>query len=164
MIRRCNDKDFAAILEIINDAAQAYRGAIPTDRWKDPYMPEQELRHEIASGVLFWGYEEEGELIGVMGIQDVADVTLIRHAYVRTVQRRRGIGATLLSHLRQVAEKPILIGTWKSATWAVRFYSKHGFRVVPEEEKNRLLRKYWDIPDRQIETSLVLAEAQRPLR
>jgi len=164
MIRLCKDEDFDAIVEIINDAAQAYRGAIPADRWKDPYMPEQELRHEIASGVVFWGYEEDGELIGVMGIQDVADVTLIRHAYVRTAQRRRGIGARLLSHLQKLAEKPILIGTWKSATWAVRFYGKHGFRVVSEEEKNRLLRKYWAIPDRQIETSLVLAEVQRPLR
>jgi N-acetylglutamate synthase-like GNAT family acetyltransferase len=164
MIRRCTDADFSAILEIVNDAAQAYRGAIPADRWKDPYMPEQELRHEIANGVVFWGYEEDHELIGVMGIQDVADVTLIRHAYVRTTRRRGGIGARLLSHLQELAEKPILIGTWKSATWAVRFYSKHGFRVVSEQEKNRLLRKYWAIPERQIETSLVLAEVQRPLR
>jgi len=113
---------------------------------------------------VFWGYEENGELVGVMGIQDVADVTLIRHAYVRTPHRRRGIGAALLSHLRKLAEKPILIGTWKAATWAVHFYKKHGFRVVPEAEKNRLLKKYWSIPDRQIETSLVLAEVQRPLR
>jgi N-acetylglutamate synthase-like GNAT family acetyltransferase len=164
MIRLCVDDDFGAILEIINDAAQAYRGAIPADCWKDPYMPEPELRHEIANGVAFWGCEENDELVGVMGIQDVADVTLIRHAYVRTALRRRGIGAKLLTHLHKLAEKPILIGTWKSATWAVRFYSKHGFRVVPEEEKNRLLRKYWTIPDRQIETSLVLAEVRRPLR
>lgn len=164
MIRPCTEADFSAILEIVNDAAQAYRGAIPADCWKDPYMPEQELRHELASGVVFWGYEENGELVGVMGIQDVADVTLIRHAYVRTAQRRGGIGAALLSHLHKLAEKPILIGTWKAATWAIRFYKKHGFRVVPEEEKNRLLRKYWTIPDRQIDTSLVLAEVQRPLR
>lgn len=164
MIRPCTEADFSAILEIVNDAAQAYRGAIPADCWKDPYMPEQELRHELASGVVFWGYEENGELVGVMGIQDVADVTLIRHAYVRTAQRRGGIGAALLSHLHKLAEKPILIGTWKAATWAIRFYKKHGFRVVPEEEKNRLLRKYWTIPDRQIETSLVLAEVQLPLR
>lgn len=164
MIRLCKDTDFDAIAEIVNDAAQAYRGAIPADCWKEPYMPEQELRHELASGVVFWGYEENGELIGVMGIQDVADVTLIRHAYVRTPHRRRGIGAALLFHLRKLAEKPILIGTWKAATWAVRFYKKHGFRVVPEAEKNRLLQKYWSIPDRQIETSLVLAEVQRPLR
>ena len=164
MIRRCKDTDFDAIVEIINDGAQAYRGAIPADCWKEPYMPAQELRHELASGVVFWGYEENGELVGVMGIQDVADVTLIRHAYVRTAHRRRGIGAALLSHLRKLAEKPILIGTWKAATWAVHFYQKHGFRVLPEEEKNRLLRKYWTISDRQIETSLVLAEVQRPLR
>lgn len=164
MIRLCVNDDFGAILEIVNDAAQAYRGAIPADCWKDPYMPEAELRHEIANGVAFWGCEENDELVGVMGIQDVADVTLIRHAYVRTALRRRGIGAKLLTHLHKLAEKPILIGTWKSATWAVRFYSKHGFRVVPEEEKNRLLRKYWTISDRQIETSLVLAEVQRPLR
>lgn len=164
MIRPCTEADFSAILEIVNEAAQAYRGAIPADCWKDPYMPEQELRYELTSGVAFWGYEENGELIGVMGIQNVADVTLIRHAYVRSAHRRRGIGAALLCHLRKLADRPILIGTWKAATWAIRFYRKHGFRVVPEEEKNRLLRKYWTIPDRQIETSLVLTEVQRPLR
>jgi len=164
MIRRCTETEFSAILEIVNDAAQAYRGAIPADCWKEPYMPAQELRHELASGVVFWGYEENGELVGVMGVQDVADVTLVRHAYVCTPHRRRGIGAALLFHLRKLAEKPILIGTWKAATWAVHFYQKHGFRVLPEEEKNRLLRKYWTISDLQIETSLVLAEVQRPLR
>ena len=158
MIRLCKDTDFDAIVEIINDGAQAYRGAIPADRWKDPYMPEQELRHELAGGVVFWGFEENGELVGVMGIQDVADVTLIRHAYVRTVNRGRGIGAALLLHLRSLATKPILIGTWKAATWAIRFYQKHGFRLVAEDEKNRLLKKYWSIPQRQIETSVVLAE------
>jgi GNAT superfamily N-acetyltransferase len=158
MIRRCTDADFDAIVEIINDGAQAYRGAIPADCWKDPYMPAQELRHELAGGVVFWGFEENGELVGVMGIQDVADVTLIRHAYVRTAHRRRGIGAALLSHLRGLAGKPILIGTWKAATWAIRFYRQHGFRLVAEEEKNRLLTKYWSIPERQAETSVVLAE------
>ena len=158
MIRLCKDTDFDAIVEIINDGAQAYRGAIPADRWKDPYMPEQELRHELAGGVVFWGFEENGELVGVMGIQDVADVTLIRHAYVRTINRGRGIGAALLLHLRSLATKPILIGTWKAATWAIRFYQKHGFRLVAEDEKNRLLKKYWSIPQRQIETSVVLAE------
>lgn len=158
MIRRCDDADVSAIFTIINDAAQAYRGAIPPDRWKEPYMPEQELRHEIAAGVAFWGYEDDGKLVGVMGIQDVADVTLIRHAYVRTSHRNRGIGAALLSHLRTLTGKPILIGTWKAATWAIRFYEKHGFRVVSEQEKNRLLRKYWSIPARQVETSVVLAE------
>lgn len=158
MIRRCKDTDFDVIVAIINDGAQAYRGAIPADCWKEPYMPEQELRHELAGGVVFWGFEENGDLVGVMGIQDVADVTLIRHAYVRTAYRRRGIGAALLSHLRSVAAKPILIGTWKAATWAIRFYRKHGFRLVAEEEKNRLLKKYWSIPQRQVETSVVLAE------
>ena len=158
MIRRCKDTDFDAIVEIINDGAQAYRGAIPADCWKDPYMPEQELRHELAGGVVFWGYEENGELVGVLGIQEVADVTLIRHAYVRTAHRRRGIGAALLSHLRRLAGKPILIGTWNAATWAIRFYRKRGFRLVAEEEKIRLLTKYWSIPQRQVETSVVLAE------
>ena len=160
MIRRCKDTDFDAIVEIINDGAQAYRGAIPADCWKDPYMPEQELRHELAGGVVFWGFEENGELVGVMGIQDVADVTLIRHAYVRTAHRRRGIGAALLSHLRRLAGKPILIGTWATASWAIRFYEKHGFALISGEEKNRLLRKYWSIPERQIETSVVLAETR----
>lgn len=163
MIRLCVEADFSAILEIVNDAAQAYYGAIPADCWKDPYMSEQELRHELASGVVFWGYEKN-ELVGVMGIQDVGDVTLIRHAYVRTAQRGRGIGAELLSHLRELGEKPILIGTWKAATWAIRFYQKHGFRLVAEEEKNRLLKKYWSIPQRQMVTSVVLAETPSALR
>ena len=160
MIRRCKDTDFDAIVAIINDGAQAYRGAIPADCWKDPYMPEQELRHELADGVVFWGYEEHGHLVGVMGIQDVADVTLIRHAYVRTAHRSRGIGAALLLHLRSLAAKPILIGTWATATWAIRFYEKHGFAPISGEEKNRLLRKYWSIPERQVEMSVVLAEAR----
>ena len=158
MIRRCKDTDLEAIAEIINDAAQAYRGAIPADCWKDPYMPEQELRHELASGVAFWGFEENDDLVGVMGIQDVADVTLIRHAYVRTARRNRGIGTSLLTHLRTLTAKPILIGTWATASWAIRFYEKHGFALISSEEKNRLLRKHWSIPERQIETSVVLAE------
>lgn len=158
MIRPCIDTDFDVIIEIINDGAQAYRGVIPADCWTEPYMPEQELRHELAGGVVFWGFEENGELVGVMGIQDVAEVTLIRHAYVRTAFRRRGIGAALLSHLRGLAGKPVLIGTWKAATWAIRFYQQHGFRLVAEDEKIRLLKKYWSIPQRQVETSVVLAE------
>lgn len=157
MIRQCTDNDFEAILEIINDAARAYKGVIPSDRWNDPYMPEEYLRHEIESGVAFWGYEENGELIGVMGIQDVQDVTLIRHAYVRTAMRNQGIGGKLLFHLRQMTTRPLLIGTWADATWAIRFYEKHGFRLVSREEKDRLLKKYWTIPERQIETSVVLA-------
>ena len=121
-------------------------------------MPKEELRHEIDAGVVFWGYEEEGELLGVMGIQPVQDVTLIRHAYVRTAQQNRGIGGKLLAHLRTRTDRPILIGTWADAVWAVRFYEKHGFRMVSPEEKNRLLIKYWSIPERQVETSVVLAE------
>ena len=158
MIRPCADADFHAILDIINDAAQAYRGIIPGDCWHEPYMPEAELGHQIESGVRFWGYEENGELSGVMGIQDVRDVTLIRHAYVRTVCRNRGIGALLLAHLRTLTAKPILIGTWAAADWAIRFYEKHGFALIGNDEKNRLLRKYWSIADRQIETSVVLAD------
>jgi N-acetylglutamate synthase-like GNAT family acetyltransferase len=158
MIRPCTDGDFETMYEIVNDAAQAYKGIIPADRWKEPYMPREELQHEIDDGVQFWGYEEDGELVGVMGIQDVQDVTLIRHAYVRTARRGQGIGSRLLAHLRTLTTRPILIGTWADATWAVRFYEKHGFRVVSEEEKNRLLRKHWSIPERQVETSVVLAE------
>ena len=158
MIRLCNNSEFDTIYEIVNDAAQAYRNVIPVDRWKEPYMPKDELRHAMDEGVVFWGYEEDGELIGVMGIQHVQDVTLIRHAYVRTARRKQGIGGKLLSHLRKQTERPLLIGTWADAVWAIRFYEKHGFRLVTEEEKNRLLKKYWSIPERQVETSVVLVE------
>ncbi len=158
MIRRCENSDFESIYEIINDAARAYKRIIPADRWKEPYMPREELRHEIDHGVVFWGYEESGELVGVMGIQDVQDVTLIRHSYVRTAKRNQGIGGKLLTYLRQLTDRPILIGTWADATGAIAFYEKHGFHRVTPEEKYRLLRKYWSIPDRQIETSVVLAE------
>ena len=158
MIRPCEDTEFDTIYEIINDAAQAYRGVIPADRWKEPYMPKDELRHALEEGIVFWGYEEDGELIGVMGIQPVQDVTLIRHAYVRTAEQNRGIGGRLLSHLRTLADRPILIGTWADAVWAIRFYEKHGFRLVSPEEKERLLKKYWSIPERQVETSVVLAD------
>jgi len=158
LIRRCETSDFDTIYTIINDAAEAYRGTIPTDCWKEPYMTKEELRSEIRDGVEFWGYEAEGELIGVMGIQQVQDVTLIRHAYVRTANRNRGIGGTLLSFLRRQSTRPILVGTWKAADWAIKFYEKHGFRLVSAAEKDRLLRRYWSIPPRQIETSVVLAE------
>jgi N-acetylglutamate synthase-like GNAT family acetyltransferase len=161
VIRPCRDGEFAVIWEIVNDAAQVYKGVIPADRWKEPYMPREELRHELESGVSFWGYEEDGELVGVMGIQHVQDVTLIRHAYVRTGRRNQGIGGQLLSHLQGQTTRPTLVGTWRDATWAIRFYQKHGFRLVsPEEEKNRLLRKYWAIPERQVETSVVLADQE----
>jgi len=146
------------IYEIINDAAQAYNGVIPPDCWKEPYMSKDELRHEMDAGVAFWGYEEDGRLVGVMGIQHVQDVTLIRHAYVRTGQQHRGIGGQLLSYLRTQTVYPVLVGTWADAIWAIRFYEKHGFRLVSSEEKDRLLRKYWSIRERQIETSVVLAD------
>ena len=156
MIRPCTSSDFSAMFEIVNDAAQAYKGIVPPDRWHEPYMPEDELQHEIDCGVAFWGYEEDGSLVGVMGIQPVQDVTLVRHAYVRTARRGQGIGGQLLVHLLARAHSPVLVGTWAAATWAIRFYEKHGFRLVTPEEKDRLLRTYWRIPERQVETSVVL--------
>ena len=158
MIRECVDDDFEAVYEIINDAGEAYRGIIPPDRWHEPYMPREELREEISAGVAFLGYEQDGELAGVMGIQDIQDVTLIRHAYVRTALRGRGIGGVLLARIMDEATRPVLIGTWADAVWAVRFYERHGFKVVPPQQKELLLRKYWNVPDRQIETSVVLAD------
>jgi N-acetylglutamate synthase-like GNAT family acetyltransferase len=158
LVRRCDDNDFESIYLIINEAAQVYRGVIPSDRWKQPYMSKDELQHEIRDGVRFWGYEEDGKLVGVMGIQDVADVSLIRHAYVLKSEQNRGIGTKLLSHLLTQTSRPILVGTWAAATWAVRFYEKHGFELVTKGTKDRLLRTYWSIPERQIETSVVLAD------
>ena len=157
-IRGCVAADLPAMLEIINDAAIAYKGVIPADRWQEPYMPSEELEHEVAAGVRFSGYVENGILLGVMGIQDVKDVTLIRHAYVRTNARNQGIGGKLLSRLITQTQRPILLGTWAAATWAIRFYERYGFTVVTENEKNILLRKYWSIPDRQIATSVVLVD------
>ncbi len=158
MIRRCVETEFEVILAIINDAARAYEGVIPADRWRDPYMSAEELRSEIEDGVVFWGYEQAGALVAVMGVQDTDDVTLIRHAYVRTASRSRGIGGKLLTHFVERTSRPMLIGTWAAAEWAVRFYEHRGFHVVSQEEKDRLLRRYWSIPERQIETSVVLAD------
>jgi GNAT superfamily N-acetyltransferase len=158
MIRRCKPNDFEAIYTVINDAAEAYKGVIPEDRWNTPYMTKNELRQEIDNGVVFWGYEDGGELVGVMGIQGVKDVTLIRHSYVRTSRQGEGIGGKLLSALRKKTGRPILIGTWADAVWAIRFYEKHGFRLVSSQEKDRLLKTYWSIPERQIETSVVLRD------
>jgi len=160
MIRRCDDHDFELIWAIINDGAQAYKGIIPQDCWTEPYMTRKDLQHEIDEGVVFWGYEENGSLLGVMGLQQVQEVTLIRHAYVRTSSQKRGIGRHLLAHLRGLTSSPVLIGTWADAVWAIQFYEKHGFEVVGPQEKNRLLKKYWTVPERQIETSVVLAEAK----
>jgi N-acetylglutamate synthase-like GNAT family acetyltransferase len=158
MIRRCEDHDFELMYAIINEAAQAYKGIIPVDRWTEPYMSSDELHHEIEDGVEFWGCEENGTLVGVMGMQRVRDVTLIRHAYVRTLSQKQGIGAQLLTHLRALASGPFLIGTWADAVWAIRFYERHGFQVVTPRQKDSLLRRYWKVPARQIETSVVLAD------
>lgn len=157
MIRQCKESDFNALFEIINDAAQSYKGMIPEDRWNEPYMPFKELMREIEDGVAFWGWEHDGQMLGVMGIQDKGDVTLIRHSYVRTQSQKMGIGTKLLQHLESMTEKPILIGTWAASSWAISFYEKNGYTLVSEEEKNRLLGNYWSIPKRQMETSVVLA-------
>lgn len=159
MIRNCRETELEVIRQIINDAAQAYKGVIPADCWSEPYMPQPELAEEIAAGVRFLGYEEAGELLGVMGVQDVLDVTLIRHAYVRTSHRNRGIGGQLLSQLAEHAERPLLIGTWADAEWALRFYQNRGFRLVAPEDKDPLLIEYWTVPPRQREVSVVLADS-----
>ncbi len=156
-IRRCRDDERAAILGIVNAAAHAYRGVIPADQWHEPYMPADELDREIADGVAFWGYEAEGELLGVMGIQPVEDVELIRHAYVSPASQGAGVGSALLGHLMGSATRPVLVGTWAAAEWAIRFYERHGFELVSPERKDDLLRTYWSIPERQTLTSVVLA-------
>ena len=156
-IRPCRNDEFSRIHFIINEAATAYRGVIPEDRWHEPYMPEQELESEVAAGVRFLGwYSPREALLGVMGAQDVQDVTLIRHAYVLSADQRRGIGSALIAALLEGTERPVLVGTWKAATWAVTFYERHGFRIV--DDAGRVLRRFWTIPERQIETSVVLAD------
>jgi N-acetylglutamate synthase-like GNAT family acetyltransferase len=159
MIRCCDKRDFELIWSIINDGARAYQGVIPADCWTEPYMSGDNLRDEIQDGVTFWGYEENQTLAGVMGIQQVQDVALIRHAYVRTNCQNHGIGGRLLAHLRTLASGPILIGTWADALWAIRFYERHGFHVVAPQVKQRLLKRYWKVPDRQVEMSVVLADS-----
>ncbi|NQS89743.1 GNAT family N-acetyltransferase [Patescibacteria group bacterium] len=162
MMRRLLSQDFNSILRVVNDAAQACKGVIPDDRWKEPYMSVKELREQIDSGVEFFGLEEKGEIIGVMGIQHIKDVTLIRHAYVLTKHQKRGIGEKLLKYLMSLVKYPeILVGTWKDANWAIQFYEKHRFKLTSSKEKDSLLRKYWDIPERQIETSVVLRFSRR---
>ena len=160
LIRHSTKQDFEAILAIINDAAEAYRGVIPEDRWHEPYMSADELTKEIADGVVFWLAENDGQLLGVMGIQDKGDVALVRHAYVATKLRRKGAGTSLLHHVEGLASKPMLIGTWADASWAIDFYRRNGYAVVSNAEKERLLRKYWAIPVRQIETSVVLGDGR----
>lgn len=158
LIRKSVAADLEAMLAIVNDAAQAYRGVIPADRWHEPYMPADELAQEIADGVAFWVAEEEGRPLGVMGIQDKVDVALVRHAYTAPTIQRKGVGTRLLRHVESVADKPILIGTWADAWWAIDFYRRNGFTVVANSDKDRLLRTYWSIPARQIEASVVLAD------
>ncbi len=158
MIRSYSPEDFQKILALINESAQAYKGVIPEDRWHNPYMSEQYLKNEIEEGVRFSVYEEKETILGVMGIQDVLDVTLIRHAYVLTNHRGRGIGGKLIHHFMNNDSRPILVGTWAAALWAIQFYEKHGFRQVATDEKRRLLKKYWTIPERQVETSVVLTD------
>ena len=157
-IRPCRDDERSTVLAIVNEAAQAYRGVIPADCWHEPYMPAEELDREIEDGVVFWGYEDDGELVGVMGIQDVGEVDLIRHAYVSPGSQRRGIGSALLERLVGSAARPILVGTWAAAEWAIDFYLSHGFELVSPERGAELLKTYWSIPERQIETSVVLAK------
>ncbi len=158
VLRPCRHDERAAILRIVDAAAEAYRGVIPADQWREPYMPADELGAEIAAGVEFWGYEDGGDLVGVMGIQAVDDVDLIRHAYVAPAAQGRGVGSALLRHLLSTRTRPVLVGTWAAAEWAIRFYRGHGFELVsPPERKDELLRRYWTISARQIETSVVLA-------
>ena len=157
-IRRCRDDERAAILAIVNAAAEAYRGVIPADCWHEPYMPLDELDAEIRAGVAFWGFEADGMLAGIMGMQPVGDVDLIRHAYVLPTRQRHGVGSALLRHLGTLSTRRMLIGTWATAEWAIRFYRRHGFELVSPERKTELLKTYWTVPDRQIETSVVLAK------
>jgi GNAT superfamily N-acetyltransferase len=161
-VRRCRDDEREAILAIVNAAAEAYRGVIPPDRWHEPYMPAAELDREIAAGVEFWGFEADGALAGIMGIQPVGEVDLIRHAYVAPASQRQGVGAALLDRLARSSTRQRLVGTWAAAEWAIRFYQRHGFELVPPERGAELLRTYWTIPERQIATSVVLADP--PLR
>ncbi len=164
MILESQKSDFNIIYEIINDASSAYKGNIPEDCWKEPYMTQEELHEQIADGVEFWCYHCEGTIVGVMGIQQKSDVTLIRHAYVKTIVRNKGVGGKLLRHLSTLTDKPILIGTWEDASWAIGFYIKNGFIQMTDIEKEQLLRKYWNIPLRQIESSVVLVSPDFDLK
>jgi GNAT superfamily N-acetyltransferase len=158
LVRKSVESDLSSIFAVVNAAAQVYRGVIPMDRWHEPYMPQDELVREIGQGVIFWVAESEGALLGVMGIQDKGAVALVRHAYVAPTTQRKGVGTRLLRHVEGLTDKPILIGTWADASWAIEFYRRNGFTLVPDTHKDRLLRTYWSIPDRQIETSVVLAD------
>jgi GNAT superfamily N-acetyltransferase len=156
-VRWCSDRESTEILEIINAAAEAYRGVIPADRWHEPYMARDEFERETASGVRFCGYEADGALVGVIGIQDVGDLDLIRHAYVLPAAQRQGAGGALLEELVGRSDRQMLVGTWAAARWAISFYERHGFALVSPSRAADLLKTYWNIPSRQIETSVVLA-------
>jgi GNAT superfamily N-acetyltransferase len=158
LLRPCKDSDFDALLSIINDGATAYRGIIPEDRWTTPYMSADKLRYELHTGISFSCVESGGGLVGAMGSQQVDDALLIRHAYVLTACQRHGFGSELLVGLVEHAPWPVLIGTWKAAHWAIRFYEKHNFNLIEGDEKDRLLDRYWRIPARQVETSVVMAD------
>ena len=160
MIRDCGLRDFDAMLDIVNQAAEAYRAFVPAEEWKDPYMPEEELRQDLAAGVRFVGWEQEGGLVGIMGSQPVCDVALIRHAYVRPEWQRHSIGSALLGELRRRTQQPMLVGTWAASSWAIRFYEKHGFHGVPDARREALLRRYWTVPEAQIAASVVLADVE----
>jgi GNAT superfamily N-acetyltransferase len=160
LIRQSRKVDSSAMLAIVNIAAQAYRGVIPADRWREPYMPPDELEKEITDGVIFWVAEEDGRLLGVMGIQDKGEVALVRHAYVIPTVQRKGVGTSLLRHAQDLTHKPVLIGTWADASWAIEFYRRNGFTIVPNPYKDSLLRRYWSIPERQVEASVVLADGR----
>ena len=160
MIRKCKQSEFEMIDEIINDAARSYKGVIPADCWHEPYMSREQLEKEIEQGVVFWGLEKDGKLVAVMGIQDKGDVDLIRHAYVKTQLQNKGFGTHLLQHLESTGDKTILIGTWADAGWAIAFYQKNGYRLVTKAEKDELLGKYWRIPTRQVQSSVVLANTK----
>ncbi len=159
MIRQASKSDFDTIYEIINDAAIAYKGRIPDDCWHEPYMSTEALIKQMEEGVEFYCYEHEEEVAGVMGMQDKGDVNLIRHAYVRTKHRKHGIGSKLIQFIFEKSNKPVLVGTWRDATWAIDFYFKHGF-VLVDQETEMLLRKYWNIPERQLNVSVVLAKPE----
>ena len=154
MIRNCQPDDTERIYLIINEAAKAYEGVIPPDRYHQPYMPIDELKREIKR-MIFVGCEIDGELVGIMGMEPIKDVTLIRHAYILPDYQQQGIGTKLLKHIEgMVTTSRLLVGTWADAHWAIDFYQKHGFMLLPD--KDELLGNYWDIPKRQVETSVVL--------
>ena len=154
MIRQCQTSDVKIMYHIINEAAKAYDGAIEADCYHQPYMPADELEREMMR-VIFYGWEVDGELVGVMGIEPIRDTTLIRHAYILPQWQHQGIASRLLEYMKGLTQTPqLLVGTWEDATWALDFYQRRGFRFLPD--KDRLLKAYWDIPPRQIETSVVL--------